>query len=159
MCATRKVSDLWMSRAARASAFHWNLIGIQVPRREGCLDSHLLLPSPWGGSFSTRAFLHARRVAEFRGRRDVPLFWNPSRGRKRFRLGSLPESHREKRDPSSKATRSFYRLCLPLLVSISTERRSIDQGKKKKKKKKIRGARLELNRINLWDCCARVSNN
>lgn len=86
-------------------------------------------------------------------------FWNPSRGRKRFRLGSLPESHREKRDPSSKATRSFYRLCLPLLVSISTERRSIDQGKKKKKKKKIRGARLELNRINLWDCCARVSNN
>lgn len=141
MCATRKVSDLWMSRAARASAFHWNLIGIQVPRREGCLDSRLLLPSPWGGSFSTRAFLHARRVAEFRGRRDVPPFETRRGGEKGFGSVRCQRATGRNEIPRAKLRGAFtvfvYRYSFQFTI---LQRRSIDQGKKKKEKKNSRSS-------------------
>lgn len=85
----------------------------------------------------TRAFLHARRrVAEFRGRRDVLNGRNPLRGRKRFRLGSLPESHRR-----NEILDESYELFYVFLYRYSfqfTERRSrglINQDKKERKKR------------------------
>lgn len=140
MCATRKVSDLWMSRAARASAFHWNLIGIQVLRREGCLDSRLLLPSPWGGSFSTRAFLYARRVAEFRGRRDVPPFETRRGGEKGFGSVRCQRATGRNEIPRAKLRGAFTVFVYRYSFQFQPREDRSTKVKKKKEKKNSRSS-------------------
>ena len=121
------------------SAFHWNLIGIQVPRREGCLDSHLL-PSPWGGSFSSCQPVHFyTRDVESRNSEEEGTFWTGETrwgGEKGFGSVCCQRATGETRSLDES-----YELFYVFLYRYSfqfTERRSrglINQDKKERKKR------------------------